>query len=273
MNIETAVSTLYTVVGSGRYKRTKEHNSLVLDTLGNRYYWNSLDEGGSVADFLVRHLGLSRSVADVLGDAPTPQAPKTTVALNPLLVEMAAQSTKRDFWYSRGITDAEIEIYRLGYLADWYVIPFYMQQQLTAVMLRKEHKFISQLPGSRPSLFGLDVLTEKEILLVESPLDVPLLRRFGFQAISHNYGAQTWEKSWNGLLYPYTITVIPDNDTAGRLGLRHLDLFCNVAVWPKGTPVGFDCGKLYKSNPDKFVNNINYLITTAVPLSWIKARN
>ena len=45
----------YTLTGTGRYLKTKEHNSLVIDTHTGSYYWNSKSESGDIIDWVGRH--------------------------------------------------------------------------------------------------------------------------------------------------------------------------------------------------------------------------
>lgn len=270
MDIKEAVSLVYTVVGNGRYLRTKEHNSLVLDTYRNLYYWNSLGEGGDVADFLVRHVGMSKNAAKLLQPPQTHETYKKRSLLNIDFVMRANATGKRDFWYKRGFNDAVIDLYLLGQIGDMYVIPFFMQGNLTAITMRSEDKFITEISGSTLSLFGYDVLDSKKVFFVESPLDVPLLRRFGFNAVSHNYGGNVWDKKWTGLLSAFDVIFVPDNDSAGEASLKKVVLSCRVVQWPKTAPRGFDIGKLYHANPDAFVNNVLYLEQHAVPIDFIR---
>lgn len=272
MNIEQVVGLKYTVVGNGRYRTTKEHDSLVVDTFRNTYYWNSRGEGGSAADFLIRHIGMSKKSAEILATPPL-EFEKPKKRLNIEFVNRAFSSGKRDFWYQRGFNDAVINLYKLGQVADVYVVPFFFESNLTAVLLRTPDKFISEVTGSELSLFGWDNLTTDPILFVESPLDVPLLRRFGFNALSHNYGNNVWDDSWTGLLASRDVIFIPDNDPAGMHSVKRVNLSCRVVTWPKITPKGFDMGKLYFSNPDSFIKNVNYLINNAVPIDFIRGFN
>lgn len=272
MNIEEAVSLKFAVIGNGRYKTTREHDSLVIDTFRNTYYWNSRGEGGTVADFLFKHAGLSKKSASILGSPPI-NFEKPKKRLNTEFVYRAHSSGKRDFWYTRGFDDAVIDMYRLGQVADVYVVPFFFKNDLRAVLLRTPDKFISEISGSELSLFGWDNLTSDPILFVESPLDVPLLRRFGFNALSHNYGNNVWDDSWTGLLASRDVVFIPDNDSAGMQSVKKVNLSCRVVTWPKITPKGFDMGKLYFSNPDSFIKNVNYLINNAVPIDFIRGFN
>jgi len=271
MNIAEAVNTKYTVIGTGRYLRTLEHDSLVIDTERNTFYWNSFGYGGDVYTFLTKVLGIKHLAATFMATPATDFSPPEDEELKQdlHLTFWNFGKAKRDFWYKRGFTDTEIDLYKLGYFAGVYTLPFVMNGYLNAIILRGKDKFISEINGSRKSLFGYDELKTKNILLVESPLDVPLLRRFGYEAISYTYGANAWDKSWNALFYDYNVTIIPDNDSAGKNILKKISFYAKIVRWPKNTPKGFDIGKLYFNNKEKFVANIDYLIDTAIPINLL----
>jgi hypothetical protein len=270
MNIVEAVGTKYTVVGGGRYRKTVEHDSLVLDTFRNTFYWNSFGFGGDVYTFLTRVLKLDKQSSKLLATPTVESAPKDTYinqTLHKLFWEFGKDN--REFWYSRGFTDTEIDLYMLGYFSGYYTIPHVLHGVLNAIALRKPDKTISEISGSKKAIFGFDQLVGNEILLVESSLDVPLLRRFGYDAISYNYGANSWDSSWNQLFYDYSVTIIPDNDMPGMNILKRISFYAKVARWPKNTPKGFDVTKLYFNNKAKFTLNLNYLLETAIPANLL----
>jgi len=271
MNIVEAVGTMFTVIGTGRYKKTLEHDSLVIDTRRNMFFWNSYGYGGDVYTFLTKVVGIEKHSAKLIS---TPRIDFISEPENKLKKDLHLMfwefgKTKRDFWYSRGFTDTEIDLYKLGYFADSYSIPFIMHDELNGIALRGKNKEISEVVGSGKSIFGLDQLKSDNVLLVESPLDVPLLRRFGYDAISYTYGANAWNRDWNALFFDSNVTIIPDNDRAGTNILSKISFYAKVARWPEYSPKGFDIGKLYFNNKHKFVDNVNYLIDTAIPMELV----
>jgi hypothetical protein len=270
MNIEEAVNLRFTVIGNGRYKRTKEHDSLVLDTYKNTFYWNSRGFGGDVATFLTKILNVSYKTASLYAE-PAKDYELKKADINPKLVDLfwTFGKNNRDFWYERGFNDEVIDLYKLGFFGDTYTLPFIMFDKVKAIILRGKNKFISEIAGSTKSLFGLDNVESKNILLVESPLDVPLLKRFGYDAISYTYGANAWDNSWDSILQDYNVTVIPDNDSAGKFILNKITFYCKVVQWPRQTPKRFDVGKLYLNNEDKFKSNLDFLIENAVPVNFL----
>ena len=59
VTIEEVVGRQFTVIGQGRWRTTKEHGSLWLDTEKQVYYWNSKGEWGTVRDWSERYGSLT----------------------------------------------------------------------------------------------------------------------------------------------------------------------------------------------------------------------
>ena len=271
MNIVEAVETLFTPIGTGRYLKTLEHDSLVIDTERNSFFWNSRGFGGDVYTFLTRVAKFSEAVAKRSATPIRKVLVSKDIPLKRDLHKIFHSYGKnhRDFWYERGFTDSVIDLYLLGYMSNLYSIPFIMWGELKSLILRGNNKFITEIQGSHKSIFGLDQIQSDKIFLVESPLDVPIFRMFNLDAISFTYGANAWDASWNGLLSNYDVTVIPDNDKAGNQLIKKLGFYCKVVDWPKQTPYGFDIGKLYLNNPGKFLDNLAYLDEHSIPITFI----
>ncbi len=274
MDIEAAVNLKFTVVGNGRYKRTLEHDSLVLDTERNVYFWNSRNTGGDVADFLIKFCGVHPKIAWTMSDPATALYERKEVSLKKNIHEILWQNGKnhREYWYSRGYEDWIIDKYKLGYLTKNYTLPCVMEGELKAVMLKNEN-FVSYLEGSSLSLFGLDIalsVADKPLLLVESSLDVPILDQHGFRAVGRIYGNQAWDHAWNKYFLKEQVIIIPDNDSAGYGILSKIKFHAKVVRWPKEVPKGFDINKLYLRNPEKFTSNVQWLIDNSVPIEFMR---
>jgi DNA primase len=274
MNIVEAVGLRYKVVGSGRWRRTLEHDSLVIDSERNLFHWNSRGISGDVKYFLVNFVGMkptsAESIAEPVKDL---KLSKKDVALNPSLAKLYWEYGKdfRELWYARGFTDKTIDKYRLGYFAGFYTLPFYVNGNVKAILMRDKNKYFKEAKGSVVSLFGYDQLDPdiKKVLLVESVMDVPILSQYGFNAVSHNYGNMVWDDSWIPLLNDYEIYFVPDNDRAGNTSIKNVTISCNVISWPDETPYGFDIGKLYMNNPFKFESNVTWLIDNSIPIEFL----
>jgi hypothetical protein len=55
IHLPDLVGETFPLAGSGRYRKTKEHDSLVVDTLKEEYWWNSHNEHGDAIDWVGRH--------------------------------------------------------------------------------------------------------------------------------------------------------------------------------------------------------------------------
>ena len=55
--IEEIIAEELTITGHGRYRKTATHDSLVIDTVDQTYFWNSRGEQGDVIDWLQRRRG------------------------------------------------------------------------------------------------------------------------------------------------------------------------------------------------------------------------
>jgi hypothetical protein len=55
VHIADLIGETYPLIGSGRYRKSREHDSLVVDTLQDEYWWNSHSELGDVIDWVGRH--------------------------------------------------------------------------------------------------------------------------------------------------------------------------------------------------------------------------
>lgn len=273
MNIIEAVALKYTVVGTGRYRTTVEHNSLVMDTERNLFYWNSKAVSGTVAYFLTTFIGMSRRAAELIAEPPQEADPPRTQSLSKEIALFYWEYGKlfRKFWYKRGYTDKTIDHYKLGYFAGYYTFPFLCNKNLTAISMRNKWKHFRESPGSSLSLFGYDQLDPriKQVLFVESVVDVPLLHQYGFNAVSHNYGSMAWDHSWNILLGKWDLYIVPDNDRAGVGSISRVPISCKVVQWPTQTPTGFDIEKLCRNNPAKFQKNVEWLLRTSVPIEFL----
>jgi hypothetical protein len=55
IHLADLIGETFPLTGSGRYRKTKEHDSLVVDTLKEEYWWNSHNEHGDAIDWTGRH--------------------------------------------------------------------------------------------------------------------------------------------------------------------------------------------------------------------------
>ncbi len=160
----------------------------------------------------------------------------------------------RAYFHGRGIIDELINTYLLGYNGERYAIPCTLidpqtgERQVWGIQYRirpeveeklkvrgeRYEKYLSQKGGHNKRLFNADFVNRKlpYVLVVESPLDCILLRRFGYPACAAFQGnnkARAWEVAWNTYLkQAVSVLVIPDNDANGMGDLFAAQKVCDI---------------------------------------------
>lgn len=204
--------------------------------------------GGDVIDFVGRYyFGPSYNpsthfteVVDRLGALEIRPLPQKTIKRKPkaerqLLVTLeevmqwheSMPATRRDYWYSRGLTDYSIDSFLLGWDGKRYTIPHLYRFVPFGVKRRKasdmddgiEAKYTS-IPGSRMGIFNADILWEAErVVICEGEIDCILLNQFGYRAVSPTAGAGSWKDEWARLFsHVSNIHILYDNDGPGKQG-------------------------------------------------------
>lgn len=146
----------------------------------------------------------------------------------------------RPYFHSRGIDDAQIDRYTLGYREDFqrYSIPCFVEQQevrglvLWGIQYRmkpdieakvratgeKPLRYISEKGSHNHQLFNAAMCKGglPYCLVIEGPLDAVMLRRYGFPAVASFQGnniKKPWDMAWNTYFVDVkTVLVVPDND-------------------------------------------------------------
>ena len=98
-----------------------------------------------------------------------------------------------------------------------------------------------------PRLFPVDQLTQERLVLVEGELDALATISNGIAAITATAGVQTWNDDLSRKLAGKRITILTDNDEAGRKGAEKRAALlvrraCTVLIaqWPDNRPEGWD---------------------------------
>lgn len=256
--IDAIIGETFRLRGSGRYLKGIEHDSLVIDLEKNMFYWNSIDMRGSSLDWLTKIQGMSyRQALETLQrfsglpftrildkiDQPTPIYPK--------LLDTFYNLGKyyREYWYNRGLTDATIDYFKLGYTGKAYVIPIVLEGTLMNFMCRigngETKKVWNWASGHASSPFNAIKREEKYVFLTEGPTDVLAMHQIGLPSITRTGGISSWKQEWNRYIINYNyVYVIYDNDKAGIVNSRRVaNKFLNrgyVLFWPKSFPDKFD---------------------------------
>jgi DNA primase len=237
MRLEDLVAEDYKLSGSGRYIRTMEHDSLVIDTKEQVFYWNSRNIYGTAIDWLTKVKDIPyKQAKEMIGD----ELPLTSIIsshdiqekdkvgnhipFKPLVNNFFEKGkNNRDYWYGRGYTDETINRFELGYDGkEWYTIPIYVDGKFVNFQLRKNNpkRMKHWYRGVGPHPFNFSILKMNDwVVLTEGPVDAIMLTQYGIPAVSHTGAAGYWNNSWityfNGIREIYCTY---DNDKAGWNG-------------------------------------------------------
>lgn len=222
----------FRLIGSGRYRKTLEHDSLVIDLEKGKFYWNSRDLKGGPIDWLLKVEGYSYTEACKIlksfGVPVTifePKKDETEKVLSEELVDFFYKNgiNNRDYWYKRAFTDETIEQFKLGYYDGWYTIPVYVDRKLKNIIMRRDYpskQIKSYKSGVGPLPFNFDIIRFfSTIYFVEGPTDAISMVQNGFPAVSTNSGTHCWVDSWLAYFtHVKRIYILFDNDKAGHSG-------------------------------------------------------
>ena len=236
--LETLISQDYTIIGhpDNRFVKTEEHDSLVIDREKDLFFWNSREIYGTSLTWLTRVKSYSFEEAKrILKDLEHEETfvytikrkDKEDIIVYPKLIDVFWENglNKRDYWYSRCLTDETINRFKLGFHNDWFMIPIYIDGTFRNFQCRKEtpaKEIKSWYKGVGPLLFNSDILRiTNRIFITEGLVDAILLNQFGIPAVGHNAGNVGWQREWfKYFFYQRKIYYIGDNDDAGRKGAK-----------------------------------------------------
>lgn len=265
--LEEIISNEYTLKGYGRYLRTEEHDSLVLDTQKQLFFWNSKGLYGGPLEWFTKVKRLPLEVAKrQLGhfDKYNTSSPvriikqgKKNLIVYPKLVDAFWENglEHRSYWYDRLLSDETIDRFRLGFHNGWYMIPLFIDDKLMNFQARRDEPTKQVLPwyeGSTPVLFNSDVMkVTNTIVFTEGPTDALLLNQYGIPTVSHNGGAGTWVDEWTKFFNRQDrIYLVYDNDEAGYRGAKKIasilgKLRCKIYTF-EGFPGRYDVVKFFR---------------------------
>lgn len=184
---------------------------------------------------LAKTVGLDMPAKHTNGAAAAP----TTVTKGKLTeanIKMWAGTAKRADWLmtwlteKRGYTDETIERFQLGWDGSRVTLPIRdAEGKLVNVRRRRDPriaddgaagKVIGLAAGMNEArLWPLDALAEPEVVLLEGEWDTMLMHQYGFaNALTVTSGAGIFNSEWVSLFEGKMVTIIYDNDEAGRKG-------------------------------------------------------
>ena len=273
-----------------RYYRAVEHDSLVLDTKKNIFYWNSLGIFGSALDWLtkIKAMSISEATAVLQEYSGIPFQKNFQLLLKPSYPYHALKHAFwqvglgcRDYWYSRGYTDETINVFMLGHTGRHYVIPVVHDGKLLNFQCilppapGREKRVWNWTRGLGKQPFNFGILGDTDwVILTESPVDAIIAHQFGFPAISLMPNALNWDTELTHYLYHVnTIYLMFDNDEAGRRGLRKVGAkFSDRALvvdWD-GYPDKTDIGDIFKMKNAH--EKMDWLMHGSLPYEALKNR-
>lgn len=233
--LEKVVGLDQNLVGSGRYRKTEEHSSLVLDLEKQIWYWNSQNLKGGPLEYLlfIRKLpedmarALINDLSGVSASEYVPHRMGEPVFPNEKLVDIFWKNglNDRDYWYHRCLVDSTIDRFRLGKYDGLWTLPIYVNGKFRNFQCRTDvpKKLIKPwYRGVGPLLFNSNILQiVRRVFITEGPIDAILMNQVGYPAVSHTGGANGWNDSW----FPFfrnqkEIFYVADNDKAGYAAAR-----------------------------------------------------
>jgi DNA primase len=224
------------ISGHGRWYRSDDHSSLVVDDERGLFFYNAENISGDAVTYLLKVRGWDFKNAINFAKqfkgykatyTYTVEYDKSDVVVYPKLVDTfwAEGRENRDYWYNRGLTDETVNRFKLGHHDGWFLIPFFIDSAFRNFQMRREipdKRIKSWYKGVGPLLFNSDLLkVADKVIITEGPVDAILLNQNGIPAVSHNGGAENWLYEWfEYFIYAKEIIIVYDNDKPGMIGAK-----------------------------------------------------
>lgn len=252
----------------GRWGRSEDHSSLVVNEDTQRWYWNAENMGGDALSYLIQVRKLPKKKAmeileirgKIVNGSVLNEKRKMDDTPYEKLVDVLWNFGKnhREYWYKRCLTDKTIDRYRLGYFNGWSLIPLREDGAFLNFQCRRDEptKFIKYWYDNdsfEPVLLNRDMLNLVDtVYITEGPVDSLLLTQEGIPSISQTGGSGYWNGEW----YPYfqrvkNIFYIADNDKAGYFGAYRVANYLGVDkvkvfLFDPSLKQGYDTGDYFR---------------------------
>lgn len=127
----------------------------------------------------------------------------------------------------RGVNRQTVKKYKLGWYRERLSIPVfngvgYCVNVRRYDLLRKGKagaKVLSYAKGfGAPRIFPRKALVSEQVVLLEGEMDTLLALQCGLPAATVTGGAITWKDEWSAQFNGHDVVIVPDNDSAGKLG-------------------------------------------------------
>lgn len=230
MRIEDLIGQDYELDGHGRWLRSIKHDSLVVDTTNQVFFWNSRDiYYGTAFTWLIvvkqydvaTAMDMLKDISIILPRREYKKPLRTVVSYAPLVdIFFERGRNHREYWYNkRGYTDKTIDDYKLGYTGEWYTIPIYVDGEFVTFQCRKEtpKRVKGWYAGLGPQPFNFSLLPMVSwVVLTEGPVDAIMLRQYDIPAVSQTGGSGYWNPAWNSKFMDFdAVYIVYDYDKAG----------------------------------------------------------
>jgi hypothetical protein len=241
----------YQLVGHGRWRRGKQHSSLIVDTQRQLYTWNNRCESGDVLTWMMKrhnvdlpgairmlmdgHLPLPTAIGSVQNAAKTPPERTQTLLSASLHVAYHHNLTPaaRAYWHAQGITDDSIDRYLLGYCAEhpaWhetYTIPI-LNTDGACLFIKhrlvddRHGKYRNEPSGVHPVLYRNHIPPTRSLVLFAGEKKVIIASQYGVPAATSTSGCGHWDDAWTATLPGAVYVAFDEQETenANKVGLR-----------------------------------------------------
>jgi hypothetical protein len=259
-----------------RWGRGIKHDSLVVDTKTQKWFWNSRGIGGGVAEYMRLVRGYSGK--DILQFGyqfhPATEDEKLKETPSEKTVKLFHETGKENrlYWKKRLLKDETIDGFLLGYFEGFYTIPIYENGVLKNIQLRRDtpNKRITYwYKTGETYLFNSGILPYTDwVVMTEGTVEPIFLSQIGIPAVAI-CGANIWNPKWfTKFLGIRDIFYIEDNDPAGRLASKKVAQNLGVdrvrVVRFYGQPPKYDLLDFVRDGNGK--DEILKLISHAVPI-------
>jgi hypothetical protein len=140
-------------------------------------------------------------------------------------VLLANRTTMQELLDRRGINSSTVSRYKLGWDGERIIIPVRDPiGQLVNVrrykMNAKANKMVNWPGYGDATLYGMDALKMKRVIITEGEMDKLLGRQYRFPTLSATAGAGTWLPEWNVHFAGKLVYICYDVDEQGEQGAR-----------------------------------------------------
>jgi hypothetical protein len=214
-----------TLVKKSNNHTTKEHDSLVLFSKTNSWYWYQQGVGGDVIAWVQHTQNVDfKSAIDWLLQRPNSLSPYGSVLINQVPRDVAPPSLSPslpvrmhhdlgifdyEWWFKKGVGEDAVRhfvngVYQHPIHGTCYSIPVTEDGTLVNIRLRLAHakrpadKYRPYDAGRGTHLFNCDILTEKikGVVVVAGEIKAEVLYQFDIPAVSPTAGCGHWRPEW-----------------------------------------------------------------------------